>query len=726
VDFSGATNGIDFDNITLGSANANDGVIIITPSLATGSVGLSYSQTMMATGGVAPYTWSATGLPQALTINPTSGVISGLPTTAGTFSVTVMATSATTPADPSSDSATYSLVISTQAPSPGLTSLVPSTAPAGSGPLTMVVNGADFTDDSVVVWTPSGGEPIDLPTTFQSSTALQVTVPAGLLASPGTASVAVIISSVSETTALTFTITAQSNLTLTSITPSTAVAGSAALTMQVNGTNFLQTSVVTWTPASGQPTNLSTGFQSAEVLQATVPADLLALPGSASVAVVNSPTSVSGSLTFTITAPAVPAIGSIVPATAVAGSGNLTMQVNGINFLQTSVVLWTPQGGTATSLTTTFQSTGVLQATVPAALLASPGTASVTVMNASTAISAAATFTITAPPGPTLTSLTPATATAGSSSLTIQLSGTSFSQASVVQWTPQGGTETNLATTFQSATALQAVVPATLLATPGTASVAVANSSFVSSPQTFTISAPAVPAGLALAIPTPGVVPTDQPSITVTLNSPALANYTGTIQLSFTPASGVSGWPVNQVNSQVVFAGGTNTATFTIAQGATTGAVANNGVFQQGTVAGTITASVTAVNGTPLAEGSQPSVTQTVKALPPAITSNSVQITNVTSTGFTVELTAYSTTRDLTSAMFTFQAATGDTLNGTTQTVSLSSAATPWFSSSAGLQAGGSFSLSVPFSYSGNPSALGSVSVTLSNSAGTSSAQSGQ
>jgi hypothetical protein len=149
-------------------------------------------------------------------------------------------------------------------------------------------------------------------------------------------------------------------------------------------------------------------------------------------------------------------------------------------------------------------------------------------------------------------------------------------------------------------------------------------------------------------------------------------------------------------------------------------------VFQQGTVAGTITASVTAVNGTPLAEGSQPSVTQTVKALPPAITSNSVQITNVTSTGFTVELTAYSTTRDLTSAMFTFQAATGDTLNGTTQTVSLSSAATPWFSSSAGLQAGGSFSLSVPFSYSGNPSALGSVSVTLSNSAGTSSAQSGQ
>jgi hypothetical protein len=49
-----------------------------------GRVGSSYSQTMTATGGTAPYTWSATGLPDGLTIS-TGGVISGTPTTMGTY-----------------------------------------------------------------------------------------------------------------------------------------------------------------------------------------------------------------------------------------------------------------------------------------------------------------------------------------------------------------------------------------------------------------------------------------------------------------------------------------------------------------------------------------------------------------------------------------------------------------------------------------------------------------
>ncbi len=46
-----------------------------------------------ATGGTTPYTWSATGLPGGLTVS-SGGVISGTPTTAGTFSVTVKATDA--------------------------------------------------------------------------------------------------------------------------------------------------------------------------------------------------------------------------------------------------------------------------------------------------------------------------------------------------------------------------------------------------------------------------------------------------------------------------------------------------------------------------------------------------------------------------------------------------------------------------------------------------------
>lgn len=46
---------------------------------------------MTATGATPPYTWSATGLPPGLSINPSSGLISGLGTTIGTYTVRVTA-----------------------------------------------------------------------------------------------------------------------------------------------------------------------------------------------------------------------------------------------------------------------------------------------------------------------------------------------------------------------------------------------------------------------------------------------------------------------------------------------------------------------------------------------------------------------------------------------------------------------------------------------------------
>lgn len=66
---------------------------ITTQLLAGGSVGGSFSQTLTAAGGVAPYTWSISGgaLPGGLTLS-NMGVISGTPGTAGGFSFTVMVT----------------------------------------------------------------------------------------------------------------------------------------------------------------------------------------------------------------------------------------------------------------------------------------------------------------------------------------------------------------------------------------------------------------------------------------------------------------------------------------------------------------------------------------------------------------------------------------------------------------------------------------------------------
>ena len=69
-------------------------VEIITTSLPSGYAGSAYLEQISATGGTAPYTWrvSAGSLPSGLTLQPSSGTISGSPTTPGNFSFTVEAT----------------------------------------------------------------------------------------------------------------------------------------------------------------------------------------------------------------------------------------------------------------------------------------------------------------------------------------------------------------------------------------------------------------------------------------------------------------------------------------------------------------------------------------------------------------------------------------------------------------------------------------------------------
>jgi prepilin-type N-terminal cleavage/methylation domain-containing protein len=73
--------------ITIGSFPVN----ITTGSFSMGKVGVGYNQTLGATGGVTPYTWSlASGsLPNGLTLNSSSGIISGSPTVCSTFNFTI-------------------------------------------------------------------------------------------------------------------------------------------------------------------------------------------------------------------------------------------------------------------------------------------------------------------------------------------------------------------------------------------------------------------------------------------------------------------------------------------------------------------------------------------------------------------------------------------------------------------------------------------------------------
>lgn len=74
----------------------HDALQLTTSSLAVGGTGVSYSQTLTAEGGKKPYSWAvASGsLPDGLTLDSGSGVISGTPAAAGTANFSVQVTDA--------------------------------------------------------------------------------------------------------------------------------------------------------------------------------------------------------------------------------------------------------------------------------------------------------------------------------------------------------------------------------------------------------------------------------------------------------------------------------------------------------------------------------------------------------------------------------------------------------------------------------------------------------
>ncbi len=363
----------------------------------------------------------------------------------------------------------------------------------------------------------------------------------------------------------------------------------------------------------------------------------------------------------------------------------------------------------ATALTTTFVSATQLTAPVPANLISNASTVSVTVKSGGVT-SNASPFTVVS--GPTLSSLNPSTVAAGGAAFTLTVNGTGFASGGAVNWNGQP-----LTTTFVSASQLTASVPSSLIQSYGTAQITVVSGGATTNALPISLGVPAITlTGLQSTS-----APTQQLQVGIQLASATPADLTGTLQLSFsTTAPGV---PAGYIDPALQFAAGGTSLSFTIPAGSTSISPLSGGTIQQGTVEGTITVTLTSLTsgGTSVLPSSSVTASVAIPPLPPVITAGSAQITNLTATGFDVVLTGYSTTRDMTTANFTFTAAPGTQFSGpATFSVPMDSLFSTWFSSQAGQTNGSAFLLTVPFTLSGDSGVLQSVSVTLTNSVGTS------
>jgi hypothetical protein len=220
--------------------------------------------------------------------------------------------------------------------------------------------------------------------------------------------------------------------------------------------------------------------------------------------------------------------------------------------------------------------------------------------------------------------------------------------------------------------------------------------------------------------------PFSQPAIGLSLTAPYSVDLRGTLTL--TAATNYF-----TADPAVQFSSGGTKVSFTIPAG-TLAAVFPSGstqiMIQTGTVAEliSITPSFSSSSGTDLTPTSPTTLQIEIPRQAPTLLEASIG--SITATGFTLNITGFSTTRSLDHLTIQFQGASRVSIPAATTTIDVSTAAAFWFASSNSQTLGGLFSIDIPFSISvsGASSSANSrlaafiagISITATNEVGTS------
>jgi hypothetical protein len=256
-------------------------------------------------------------------------------------------------------------------PPPTISSIVPSIVAAGAPGFTLTINGTNFVNGSTVNFNGTRTA------TFTNPTQITIPVSPSDVANQGIINVSVTDplgignSGGGTSTSIPLTVVPTSSQpTVGDLSPASTTAGGQSFTLTISGTGFETKSLVTFGALT-----VNSAYQSPTELQATIPASAIVLGGTPLVTVANPGTPPSTVVTFTVNNP-MPQESLLLPSSAVPGGAALTLKVTGSNFNVSSSVLIN-----GAALPTTYVSSTLLDATVPANDLAQGGTLSVSVKN---------------------------------------------------------------------------------------------------------------------------------------------------------------------------------------------------------------------------------------------------------------------------------------------------------------------------------------------------------
>jgi RHS repeat-associated protein len=406
---------------------------------------------------------SATQVTTTFTISPTAAL--------GATNVTVTTSGGTSAAK------TFTV---TAPPVPTLATVAPSSGAQGAT-VTVTLTGTNFISNGTTVKVVNTGITVGA-VTFVSAT--QVTVPFTILPTAALGATNVTVTTSGGTSAAqVFTVTAPPAPTLTAVAPSSGTQG-ATVTVTLTGTNFISNGTTVKVVNTGITVGAVT-FVSAT--QVTVLFTILptAALGATNVTVTTSG-GTSAAKTFTVTAPPAPTLTAVAPSSGAQGTA-VTVTLTGTNFISNGTTVKVVNTGITVGAVTFVSAT---QVTVPFTIspTAALGATNVTATT-SGGTSAAKTFTVTAPPAPTLTALAPNSGAQGGT-VTVTLTGTNFISNGTTVKVVNTGIAVGVVT-FVSAT--QVTVPFTISPTAalGATNVTVTTAGGTSAPQTFTVLPPA-------------------------------------------------------------------------------------------------------------------------------------------------------------------------------------------------------------------------------------------